>query len=130
MPNGVICGGAVEGSNQAGEIVTCHAMVTRPDGRLGGGGKRYESDERGEQETIRSKVMRDYPKRWQATRRPSTSASFGSSRAQRAMACGQRGWKRQPDGGFSGLGTSPGRMISSRRSSGWLGSAAENSASV
>jgi hypothetical protein len=50
--------------------------------------------------------------------------------AQRGIACGQRGWKRQPDGGLSGLGTSPGRMISSRRSSGWLGSAAENSASV
>ena len=44
------------------------------------------------------------------------------------MACGQRGWKWQPDGGRSGLGTSPVRTISSRRSSGWLGSAAENSA--
>src|SRR5512143_1508964 len=32
MPNGVICGGAVDGSNQLGEIVTCHAMVTRPAG--------------------------------------------------------------------------------------------------
>src|SRR4051794_13974233 len=32
MPNGVICGGAVDGSNQLGEIVTCQAMVTRPDG--------------------------------------------------------------------------------------------------
>src|SRR5262249_40160445 len=32
MPNGVICGGAVEGSNQLGEIVTCHAMTRRPDG--------------------------------------------------------------------------------------------------
>lgn len=31
MPNGVICGGAVEGSNQAGEIVTCQAMTIRPD---------------------------------------------------------------------------------------------------
>src|ERR1700730_9970196 len=30
MPNGVICGGAVDGSNQLGEIVTCHAMTTRP----------------------------------------------------------------------------------------------------
>jgi hypothetical protein len=32
MPNGVICGGAVDGSNQLGAIVTCHAMATRPDG--------------------------------------------------------------------------------------------------
>ena len=32
MPNGVICGGAVEGSNQLGEIVTCQAIVTLPDG--------------------------------------------------------------------------------------------------
>src|SRR5580704_4842617 len=32
MPNGVICGGAVDGSNQLGAIVTCHAMTARPDG--------------------------------------------------------------------------------------------------
>src|SRR5215469_1316092 len=32
MPNGVICGGAVDGSNQLGEIVTCQAITTRPDG--------------------------------------------------------------------------------------------------
>src|SRR5829696_5729481 len=32
MPNGVICGGAVDGSSQVGEIVTCHAMTARPDG--------------------------------------------------------------------------------------------------
>src|SRR5581483_8795304 len=32
MPNGVICGGAVDGSNQLGERVTCHAMTARPDG--------------------------------------------------------------------------------------------------
>ncbi len=32
MPNGVICGGAVDGSNQLGEIVTCQAIVTLPDG--------------------------------------------------------------------------------------------------
>src|SRR5262245_55550383 len=32
MPNGVICGGAVEGSNQLGETVTCHAMTARPEG--------------------------------------------------------------------------------------------------
>ena len=32
MPNGVICGGAVDGSNQLGEIVTCQAILTWPDG--------------------------------------------------------------------------------------------------
>src|SRR5215475_14500665 len=32
MPNGVICGGAVDGSNQLGEIVTCQAMTARPAG--------------------------------------------------------------------------------------------------
>src|SRR5688572_32775648 len=32
MPNGVICGGALEGSNHAGEIVTCHAMTALPAG--------------------------------------------------------------------------------------------------
>src|ERR1043166_9461779 len=32
MPNGVICGGAVDGSNQLGGIVTCHAMAARPEG--------------------------------------------------------------------------------------------------
>src|SRR5258708_4548068 len=32
MPKGVICGGAVDGSNQLGEIVTNHAMMARPDG--------------------------------------------------------------------------------------------------
>src|ERR1700719_4491408 len=32
IPNGVICGGAVKGSNQLGEIVTCQAMTACPDG--------------------------------------------------------------------------------------------------
>jgi hypothetical protein len=45
--------------------------------------------------------------KWHATNRPSTGAKVGASSAQRGMACGQRGWKRQPDGGLSGLGTSP-----------------------
>src|ERR1700687_3787474 len=38
MPNGVICGGAADGANQAGEIVTCHAMTTRPDGATASAG--------------------------------------------------------------------------------------------
>src|SRR5215831_1444940 len=37
MPNGVICGGAVEGSNQLGETVTCQAMTTRPEGAAAAG---------------------------------------------------------------------------------------------
>src|SRR6476659_3664495 len=32
MPKGVICGGAVDGSNQLGEMVTNHAITARPDG--------------------------------------------------------------------------------------------------
>jgi hypothetical protein len=40
---------------------------------------------------------------WQAT--PSTSA--GCSRRQSSCASGQRGWNVQPEGGASGLGTSP-----------------------
>src|SRR5260370_1531977 len=39
MPDGVICGGAVDGSNQLGEIVTCHAIVTRPDGGAAAAGE-------------------------------------------------------------------------------------------
>src|SRR4029453_2205388 len=30
MPNGVICGGAVDGSNHEGASVTCHAITTSP----------------------------------------------------------------------------------------------------
>ena len=40
------------------------------------------------------------------------------SSAHRAMANGQRGWNRQPEGGLIGDGTSPVRMISSRSMSG------------
>src|SRR5438477_1440754 len=32
MPKGVICAGALDGSNQAGAIVTCQAMTARPFG--------------------------------------------------------------------------------------------------
>src|SRR5260221_14593579 len=32
MPNGVIWGGAVEGSNQLGAMVTCHAIAASPEG--------------------------------------------------------------------------------------------------
>src|SRR5206468_8126180 len=30
MPKGVICGGAVDGSNHVGAMVTCHAMTASP----------------------------------------------------------------------------------------------------
>src|SRR5262245_18086021 len=32
VPNGVICGGAVDGSNQLGAMVTCQAITACPDG--------------------------------------------------------------------------------------------------
>ena len=44
---------------------------------------------------------------WQATRTPPSGSSIGRSTRQRSLACGQRGWKVQPAGGCSGLGTSP-----------------------
>ena len=37
MPKGVICGGAVDGSNQLGEMVTCQAITARPDGAASAG---------------------------------------------------------------------------------------------
>jgi hypothetical protein len=46
------------------------------------------------------------------------------------MAKGHLGWKLQPDGGLIGEGTSLVSTISSPRSSGWAGRAAENRALV
>src|SRR6516164_4745207 len=37
MPKGVICGGAVDGSNQLGEMVTCQAITARSDGTASAG---------------------------------------------------------------------------------------------
>src|SRR3546814_20757779 len=42
---------------------------------------------------------------WQAAAPPSVGSAFGSSRLQRSLASGQRGWKLQHDGGLSGLAT-------------------------
>ena len=55
MPNGVICGGAVDGSNQLGEIVTCQAIVTLPDWRRHRGrrGNRAKGRDCNEQEDWR-----------------------------------------------------------------------------
>src|SRR5215216_2929469 len=50
--------------------------------------------------------------RWQATQWSGlTSRKAGSWWAQMSIATGQRGWKRQPFGGLSGLGTSPFRIV-------------------
>lgn len=53
---------------------------------------------------------------WQATPRPATSRTFGISFLQRSITKGQRVWKRQPDGGFRGDGSSPFRTIFCARS--------------
>ena len=58
------------------------------------------------------------------------SRAAGSSRRQRSMTCGQRGWKWQPLGGLAGDGRSPvSRMRSRRPASSTLG-VAESSAWV
>jgi len=57
-----------------------------------------------------------------------TSLRTGASTAHLGIACGQRGWKRQPDGGLSALGTSPVVVSRSCRSSGCEGRAAVNRA--
>src|SRR5581483_881224 len=46
---------------------------------------------------------------WHAIWRPSTVARCCSVSRQLPWATGQRGWNRQPVGGFAGSGTSPGR---------------------
>src|SRR5215212_5597939 len=43
-----------------------------------------------------------------------TSRRSGSMREQSGMASGQRVWKRQPEGGLMGVGTSPFKTIRSR----------------
>ena len=53
--------------------------------------------------------------RWQATQRPSPEAwPTGTCSRQTAIACGQRGWKGQPGGGFSRLGISPSTICGAR----------------
>ena len=56
------------------------------------------------------------PTRWQRAScvPPAGSTSTGASVEHRSMAIGQRGWKRHPDGGSSGLGGSPGRTTRAR----------------
>ena len=45
--------------------------------------------------------------KWQATPCPASNTSGGDVSRQSGRTCGQRVWKWQPDGGASGLGTSP-----------------------
>src|SRR5205085_11437744 len=57
-------------------------------------------------------------KRWQAATwaEPLTGRVSGTRRAQTSRACGQRGWNRQPGGGSSSPGGSPGIARGMRRS--------------
>ena len=48
-----------------------------------------------------------------------SSRNSGSSLEHWSVAIGQRGWNRQPNGGFNGLGTSPCNIILSRFSFGF-----------
>src|SRR3546814_614492 len=80
----------------------------------------------------------DLQYRWQSTRcggvpgaaSPVRSVVLGASIAQRGMACGQRGWNRQPGGGCSGLGMSPGSTMRARLRAGSGCGIAEMSACV
>ena len=58
------------------------------------------------------------PMRWHAADRPlAMGKSAGRSSRHLGMACGQRGWKAQPEGGAKGEGSSPriGRKAEIRR---------------
>ena len=71
------------------------------------------------------------PAKWQATRWPSPfGSSGGSTSAQIGCAIGQRVRKRQPLGGFIGLGTSPGQHDPPRLRPGRGVGIAESSATV
>ena len=60
--------------------------------------------------------------------RPSLASSAGSSILQRSCTRGQRVWKRQPEGGFDGLGISPDSTSFVRRCSGSITGLADRSA--
>ena len=52
----------------------------------------------------------------ESTRQPGASSRQGGTAARQcSSACGQRGWKRQPGGGASGLGSSPATGAGRRR---------------
>src|SRR5262244_2570478 len=66
MPNGVICGGAVDGSNQLGASVTCHAITASPGWAAPAGFTASASSSAVTSEAIRS--------RWRLIRSPLRSA--------------------------------------------------------
>src|SRR5260221_870415 len=69
--------------------------------------------------------------RWHAAKCASPcNRSLGSSVRQRSKTYGQRVWKRQPLGGFTGLGTSPLRMMRWRAAPGSGTGTAESRASA
>ena len=69
--------------------------------------------------------------KWQATKWPGAICrNAGASVLQRSHACAHRVWKRHPDGGWIGLGTSPCRTTLWRRSASSICGIAERSAFV
>lgn len=76
-------------------------------------------------------VLADQSARWHATICPgATCRGAGSSVRQRSNATGQRVWKRQPDGGARGLGTSPLSTVRCRAAPGSGTGTADSSARV
>src|SRR5262245_47875071 len=74
---------------------------------------------------------RRYERTWHATQWPAeTSFSTCSFSEQEGTRSEHRVWKRHPEGGLMGLGTSPSRMIRLRRTAGSGMGTAESSASV
>src|SRR5499425_2169346 len=66
MPNGVICGGAVDGSNQLGASVTCHAITASPGWAAPTGFTASASSSVARSEAV--------PSRWRLIRSPLRSA--------------------------------------------------------
>ena len=117
----------------------------RPHGQAGGARQRHRVPVLGARElhhrrvaqprrrAAEGAVVADAACRWHATARPAPrSVSAGSSVLHLSKAFGQRGWKRQPDGGLSTLGTSPCTMACGRcaSTSGSATGIAASSASV
>src|SRR5271169_1556694 len=76
MPKGVICGGAVDGSNQLGAIVTCQAMTACPDGAGPAAGDGAAANTR---VAVTSKAMNDGRRRSGKVMGPSLD-QFGEKR--------------------------------------------------
>src|SRR5262249_60871149 len=90
-----------------------------------------QSGLRGGPEGGRSPPSEHYDRTWQATQwSRETSFKTCSFSEQDGTRMEQRVWKRQPEGGLIGLGTSPSRMIRLRLTAGSGMGTAESSASV